>query len=748
MVRSRRRAVATSALTFGGVLATTVASFAGEAGTALRFYGNGAFEENQVKIRIDAPAVPADIGIGDFTLEFWMKALPGENVSPPCVRGGSNWINGNIVLDRDVFGNGDYGDYGVSLAAGRLAVGVSLTPTAGGYFETTFCGSRVVDDGEWHHVAVSRYAGALWLHVDGLYDGGIRVGVGDYTYRDGRPTSYPNSDPFLVIGAEKHFGATAWSGFSGWIDEVRLSSPARFCQGFPRPTEPFVPDPWTKALYHLDEGAGDFVGDSSGAPGGPSHGVRHFGGSPAGPVWVASDAPLSGFQGVHVAFVSLASTAVESSGTAPYALQWTTSDGAPTTRPNEIALRVRPGTATPVLDYTPLDLGVLSPAGLPSGHVTNLNVPLSHDTLDEDDETLVVDLIPVCGTNGGTPSSHTVTILDDDPLPSLSSGDCAVLEGDAGTTPCTPTVRLGPASGRDVTVGYATVPGTATAGSDFQPVSGTLTFAAGAVEHPVAVPVIGDTAVEPDEGFTLQLGAPTFAVLDDAVGSGTIVDDDAAPLPGIELSHGSVLHADLAGGAPDLYRISQPPFTSFEVVVDEASGDAGLVLERLGSDGTTVLQTASAIGTGTARSLRWANALAAAVTTQYLRVRATGCTVPCAADDTYRLRVLETTGRLSRFNNTGSQITVLLLQNTRSEPIDGHAHFWLASGTLLTSVPFTLDPRGLLKLDTVQTPILQGYSGAVTVTHDGGYAGLAGKAAMLEPATGFSFDAPLTYRER
>ncbi len=718
------------------------------AGTALRFFGNGAFEENQVKIRIDAPAVPADIGVGNFTLEFWMKALPGENVSPSCVPGGSNWINGNIIIDRDVFGNGDYGDYGVSLADGRLAVGASFQQSGGGYFETTFCGSRVVADGAWHHVAVSRWGGGLSVFVDTFHDGGVPVGLGDYTYRDGRPTSHPGSDPFLVIGAEKHFGATGWSGFSGWIDEVRLSSPERYCQDFGRPTEPFVPDPWTKALYHFDEGAGDLIGDSSGAPGGPSHGVRHFGGSPAGPVWVPSDAPLSGFQSVRVAFVAAASSAVESSGTADYSLLWTTSDGAPTQRPQNIAIRVRPGTATPVLDYTPLDLEVVSPAGLPSGHVTSLNVPLAHDVLDEDDETFVVDLIAICGANGGTPSSHTVTILDDDPLPTVSSGDCTVAEGDAGTTPCTPTIRLGPASGREVTVDYATASGTATAGSDFQPVSGTLTLPAGAVEGTVPVTVVGDTVAELDESFSLQLLASTTAFIDDGVGSGTIVDDDSRPVPGNELSHASVLHADLAGGAPDLYRISQAPFTSFEVAIDEASGDAGLVLERLGPDGTTVLQAAAAVGTGTARSLRWENTVDATITTQYLRVRATGCTVPCAADDTYRLRVLETTGRISRFNNGGSQVTTLLLQNTRAEPIGGHAHFWLASGTLLASVPFTLDPRGLLKLETwAQIPILAGHSGTVTVTHDGGYGGLAGKTGLLEPATGFSFDALLTYRD-
>jgi hypothetical protein len=34
------------------------------------------------------------------------------------------------------------------------------------------------------------------------------------------------------------------------------------------------------------------------------------------------------------------------------------------------------------------------------------------------------------------------------------------------------------------------------------------------------------------------------------------------------------------------------------------------------------------------------------------------------------------------------------------------------------------------------------------VTHDGPFGGLAGKAVALEPATGFSFDSPMTVKPR
>jgi hypothetical protein len=263
------------------------------AGTSLRYYGNGAFEENQVKIRLDAPPVPADVGAGDFTVEFWMKALPGENTRPACQGGGSDWINGDIAIDRDVFGNGDYGDYGMSVANGRVSFGVGGDEAGGGYYENTVCGTRPVADGSWHHVALVRSAAGaqIRVYVDGQLDAQGRGPSGDASYRNGRATSWPNSDPYLVIGAEKHFGAEGWTAFSGWIDEVRLSNVARYSANFAVPTAPFTADASTAALYHFDEGGGDVIGDSAGAAGGPSPGVRRFGGSPAGPVW-STDTPF------------------------------------------------------------------------------------------------------------------------------------------------------------------------------------------------------------------------------------------------------------------------------------------------------------------------------------------------------------------------------------------------------------------------------------------------------------------------
>ncbi len=265
---------------------------------SLRFYGNGDNGIDRVEIPIDNPAVPADIGATDFTLEWWMKAQLSENSSAGAQCGQeAGWIYGNILFDRDIFDSGDYGDFGVSVTQGKIAFGVSR-----GTSGNTICGTINIADGVWHHVALTRSQanGTLRIYVDGRLDAQGSGPTGDVSYRDGRSTNYPK-DPYLVIGAEKHDNnPDDFPSFSGWVDEVRLSKVIRYTSDFTLPTGPFVPDANTVALYHFDEGpAGPCSGkilDSSGATGGPSEGACKFGGNPAGPVY-SSDTPFNMDQG-------------------------------------------------------------------------------------------------------------------------------------------------------------------------------------------------------------------------------------------------------------------------------------------------------------------------------------------------------------------------------------------------------------------------------------------------------------------
>ena len=117
-------------------------------------------------------------------------------------------------------------------------------------------------------------------------------------------------------------------------------------------------------------------------------------------------------------------------------------------------------------------------------------------------------------------------------LPSISIGDVAKAEGSSGQTSFVFDVALSQPSNQVVAVNYATASGIATAGSDYRATSGTLTFAPGQTKLQISVPVLGDTAVETDESFTVNLSAPTGATLAKAQATGTITNDDTPPAAG------------------------------------------------------------------------------------------------------------------------------------------------------------------------------------------------------------------------
>src|SRR5207237_1521040 len=107
-----------------------------------------------------------------------------------------------------------------------------------------------------------------------------------------------------------------------------------------------------------------------------------------------------------------------------------------------------------------------------------------------DDETIQLAISSPTNATLGAMTTHTYTILDDDPLPSLSINNVTVTEGNSGTTNANFTVTLSAASGKTVTVNYATADGTATAQSDYVAIpTTTLTFNPGQTTKSITVSV-------------------------------------------------------------------------------------------------------------------------------------------------------------------------------------------------------------------------------------------------------------------
>ena len=170
-----------------------------------------------------------------------------------------------------------------------------------------------------------------------------------------------------------------------------------------------------------------------------------------------------------------------------------------------------------------------------SGYVDVSFTP-ANNTLDEPDRS-----VSVTGSAAGltvTDTSFTVEDDDDPPTVSLSSSTEAVGEG-AGSVSLT--VSLSAASGKEVTVDYATADGAAASGSDYTAASGTLTFSAGDTSKTLTVSITDDSVDEPNETFTVSLSSPSNTALGSTASSTvTIEDDDASPTVTLALSPDSI----------------------------------------------------------------------------------------------------------------------------------------------------------------------------------------------------------------
>lgn len=111
---------------------------------------------------------------------------------------------------------------------------------------------------------------------------------------------------------------------------------------------------------------------------------------------------------------------------------------------------------------------------------------------------------------------------------SLAIAGASIAEGNAGTTTLSLPVTLSGTSSRTVSVSYATSDGTATAPSDYQASTGVLTFKPGEKLRTIQVSVVGDTAIEQDETFTVALSSPVNATIAKGSATATITNDDTA----------------------------------------------------------------------------------------------------------------------------------------------------------------------------------------------------------------------------
>ena len=280
-----------------------------------------------------------------------------------------------------------------------------------------------------------------------------------------------------------------------------------------------------------------------------------------------------GNTGTHLA---VATVKLSAPSTQVVTAQWATSDV----------------TASAALDYTAKSGTVTFLAGLTTATVA---VPIIGNTLSQTNRNFVVSLS--APTNAViTDDRSIVTIVDDDPLSSLTVADTSVAQSTGSTVTAQLTVSLAPASGQTVTVPYATVDGTAVAPKDYQATTGVVTLAPGQTSVTVPVIVEADRFAEPTRSFSVALGAATGATV--GRGSGIVTITNTGPaMPTMNISDVTVGE----GGGNAVFTVTRSGLTTYPSSVSwtTADGTATAGTDYVAASGTVTFTPGQTVATVT-----------------------------------------------------------------------------------------------------------------------------------------------------
>ena len=243
------------------------------------------------------------------------------------------------------------------------------------------------------------------------------------------------------------------------------------------------------------------------------------------------------------------------------------------------------GDALEGADYTARAGTLTFSPGVTAASVT---VPLVQDTIGEPDERFFLNLSNPRGAMLSD-SRAVATILDGNASPELRINDVATVEGNSGTHDVTFTVTLTPPTSSAVSVDFQTVSGSATAETDFLPISGTLTFSPGQTSQTIDVRVSGDIVPEPSETFMVTLGGAVSAVVvGGGLGTATITNDDQATL---EVLDPGCSGATLCDGRHPSLLVERTTCGQTAFLTSELAKLRGASVERnaVAADGVTLL---------------------------------------------------------------------------------------------------------------------------------------------------------------
>lgn len=184
------------------------------------------------------------------------------------------------------------------------------------------------------------------------------------------------------------------------------------------------------------------------------------------------------------------------------------------------------GSALAGADYSHSASPLVIPAGMTGVSIT---VTPIDDTRSEGDETAVFTLGAPVNAALGAITVNTLTLTDDDPLPSVAFAAASQSAGEAAGVVMI-AVSLSAAADRTVSVPF-TISGTATDGADYTRSQSPLLIPAGMTGVSLTVTITDDALSEGDETATFTLGAPSNATLGAIAANTLTITDNDAPAP-------------------------------------------------------------------------------------------------------------------------------------------------------------------------------------------------------------------------
>jgi len=272
-------------------------------------------------------------------------------------------------------------------------------------------------------------------------------------------------------------------------------------------------------------------------------------------------------------------------------MTFTVTLSAATTSPVTFAYATANVSATAGTDY----VAATGTATIPAGSTTvTIPVVINGDTTVESDETFTLNLSNLSSNATFARATATGTIKNDDvPPPTVSVADVSKSEGNSGTSNMVFTVTLSAATTSGVTLNYATSDGTATAGSDYVAATGSVTIPAGSTSATINVAITGDTSIESDETFTLNLSnLSSNATFARATATGTIVNDDFPP----SISVADVSKAEGNSGTSNMvFTVTLSAAMATPVTFDyaTANGTATAGSDYIATNGTATIPAGS-----------------------------------------------------------------------------------------------------------------------------------------------------------